>query len=101
MLISQFMVNGESISQTGIEPVSTQSAPSDSKWTPSMCTWRAKTSLERGYPIAYPTADRFYFADSRAAFSMSAATACGCDSYTAWLPLTSTALDPARLDINR
>src|SRR6266566_4399863 len=29
------------------------------------------------------------------------ATACGCDTYTAWLPLTSTTLEPARLDIAR
>ena len=32
---------------------------------------------------------------------MSAATACGCDKYTAWLPLTSTVVERARLDINR
>ena len=36
-----------------------------------------------------------------AAFSMSDATACGCDTYTAWLPLTSTTFEPARLDIAR
>ena len=42
-----------------------------------------------------------YFADSRAAVSMTAATACGCDTYTAWLPLTSTAVEPACLDIIR
>jgi hypothetical protein len=32
---------------------------------------------------------------------MSAATACGCDTNTVWLPLTSKAVKPARLDINR
>src|SRR6185369_1977983 len=32
---------------------------------------------------------------------MMAATACGCDTYTAWLPLTSTTVEPARLDIAR
>src|SRR4051812_47465529 len=32
---------------------------------------------------------------------MSDATVPGCDTYTAWLPLTSTTLDPARLDIAR
>jgi len=36
-----------------------------------------------------------------AAFSMRAATACGCDTYTEWLPLTSTTVEPARLDIAR
>src|SRR6266853_409523 len=29
------------------------------------------------------------------------ATACGCDTYTAWLPLTSTTFEPARLDMAR
>src|SRR6202171_5455734 len=32
---------------------------------------------------------------------MSDATACGCDTYTEWLALTSTTLEPARLDITR
>src|SRR5438552_18493645 len=32
---------------------------------------------------------------------MREATACGCDTYTEWLPLTSTTVDPARLDIAR
>ena len=32
---------------------------------------------------------------------MRAATGCGCDTYTGWLPLTSTTLEPARLDIHR
>src|SRR5437868_2983033 len=32
---------------------------------------------------------------------MSAATAFGCDTYTAWLPLTSITVEPARLDIIR
>src|SRR5947208_2405709 len=36
-----------------------------------------------------------------AASSMREATACGCDTYTAWLPLTSTTVEPARLDIAR
>ena len=36
-----------------------------------------------------------------AAFSMIAATACGCDTYTEWLPLTSVTIDPARIDIAR
>src|SRR5437773_5967 len=27
------------------------------------------------------------------------ATACGCDTYTAWLPRTSITVDPARLDM--
>src|SRR4029450_2632208 len=40
-------------------------------------------------------------ATSFAAFSMSDATACGCDTYTAWLPFTSTTVAPARLDIAR
>src|SRR5215469_11431897 len=35
------------------------------------------------------------------ACSMSAATAWGCDTYTEWLPLTSTTVEPARLDIAR
>jgi len=32
---------------------------------------------------------------------MRSATACGCDTYTAWLPLTSTTVEQARLDIAR
>src|ERR1700674_5012710 len=32
---------------------------------------------------------------------MSDATACGCDTYTEWLALTSTTFEPARLDIAR
>src|SRR5260221_10005974 len=32
---------------------------------------------------------------------MSDATACGCETYTAWLPLTSTTVAPARFDIAR
>src|SRR6202795_2908722 len=32
---------------------------------------------------------------------MRAATSCGRDTYTAWLPLTSTTVEPARLDIDR
>src|SRR5438552_15949481 len=32
---------------------------------------------------------------------MREATACGCDTYTEWLPLTSTTVEPARLDIAR
>src|SRR5207244_12262807 len=36
-----------------------------------------------------------------AAVSMRAATACGCDTYTEWLPLTSATVEPARLDIAR
>src|SRR2546426_4153310 len=32
---------------------------------------------------------------------MREATACGCDTYTEWLPLTSTTVDPARLDMAR
>src|SRR6266851_2041 len=43
----------------------------------------------------------FAAATSLAAFSMREATACGCDTYTAWLPLTSTTVEPARLDIAR
>src|SRR5260221_3072258 len=30
---------------------------------------------------------------------MMRATACGCDTYTAWLLLTSTTVEPARLDM--
>jgi len=58
---------------------------------------------------------RTYFADANpaatcsfpaaeapfAAFSMRSATACGCDTYTAWLPLTSTTVERARLDMAR
>src|SRR5215510_6404186 len=29
------------------------------------------------------------------------ATACGCDTYTAWLPFASTTVEPARFDIAR
>src|SRR5207247_2916452 len=36
-----------------------------------------------------------------AASSMRCATACGCDTYTAWLPLISTTLAPVRLDMAR
>src|SRR5258708_7265989 len=32
---------------------------------------------------------------------MRRATACGCDTHTAWLPSTSTTVAPARLDIAR
>src|SRR6185369_5394134 len=32
---------------------------------------------------------------------MMAATACGCDTYTAWLPFASTTVEPARFDIAR
>src|SRR6266481_8686739 len=32
---------------------------------------------------------------------MSAATAAGCDTYTAWLPGTSVTVEPARLDMKR
>src|SRR5687767_1108755 len=32
---------------------------------------------------------------------MRAATARGCETYTAWLPLTSTTVEPERLDIAR
>src|SRR5213593_4682536 len=32
---------------------------------------------------------------------MREATACGCDTYTEWLPLTSTTVEPARFDIAR
>src|SRR5258708_28714580 len=32
---------------------------------------------------------------------MMSATACGCDTYTAWLLLTSTTVAPARFDISR
>src|ERR1700674_2509830 len=32
---------------------------------------------------------------------MMRATACGCDTYTAWLLLTSTTVAPARFDISR
>src|SRR6266699_3595272 len=32
---------------------------------------------------------------------MSAATACGLETYTAWLPGTSTTVDPARSDMKR
>src|SRR5437899_8525588 len=32
---------------------------------------------------------------------MRAATACGCDTYTEWLPLTSATVEPARFDIAR
>src|SRR5262245_46215729 len=32
---------------------------------------------------------------------MIAATACGCETYTAWLPLTSSTVEPARFDIAR
>ena len=35
------------------------------------------------------------------AFSMRSTTACGCDTYTEWLALTSTTVAPARLDIAR
>src|SRR5438876_4266992 len=42
-----------------------------------------------------------YFATPFAAVSMSDATACGCDTYTEWLALTSTTVEPARLDIAR
>src|SRR2546422_1018532 len=34
-----------------------------------------------------------------AASWISAATASGCETYTAWLPLTSTTVEPARLDM--
>src|SRR6266481_5705479 len=47
-------------------------------------------------------AAKIYFrAAPCAAFSMSAATAFGCDTYTAWLPLTSMTVEPARLDMLR
>src|SRR6185436_1416554 len=45
-----------------------------------------------------------YLADAAAPFaalSMREATAFGCDTYTAWLPFTSTTVAPARLDIAR
>src|SRR5260221_4660659 len=42
-----------------------------------------------------------YFAAPFAAFSIIDATACGCDTYTEWLALTSTTLEPARLDMAR
>src|SRR5262245_15085712 len=32
---------------------------------------------------------------------MSEATACGCDTYTEWLPFVSTTVEPARFDIAR
>src|SRR6476646_1764137 len=32
---------------------------------------------------------------------MREATACGCDTYTEWLPLASTTVEPARFDIAR
>src|SRR5437879_13476433 len=55
---------------------------------------------------SYPVILSFYFAAAivpvpLAASSMREATACGCDTYTAWLPLTSTTVEPARLDIAR
>src|SRR2546428_13790306 len=42
-----------------------------------------------------------YFAAPLAAFSIIDATACGCDTYTEWLALTSTTVEPARLDMAR
>src|SRR5712691_11320985 len=36
-----------------------------------------------------------------AASWITAATASGCETYTAWLPLTSTTVEPARLDMAR
>ena len=36
-----------------------------------------------------------------AALSVMDETACGCDTYTAWLPLTSTTVEPPRLNIAR
>src|SRR4029079_2157737 len=36
-----------------------------------------------------------------AAVSIKDATACGCETYTAWLPSTSTTVEPARFDIAR
>ena len=35
-----------------------------------------------------------------AAFSISAATACGCDTYTAWLPGVRATVEPARFDMS-
>src|ERR1700704_974214 len=47
-------------------------------------------------------AAKIYFrAAPCAAFSISAATAFGCDTYTAWLPLTSMTVEPACLAIVR
>ena len=71
---------------------------------------RSLNLVQSRYPLAI--AKLVYFAEARAlvaaslpaakaAFSMRSATACGCDTYTAWLPLTSTTVEPARLDIAR
>src|SRR6266853_1037127 len=50
----------------------------------------------------FSASEQAYFAAPPcAAFWMRLATACGCDTYTAWLPLTSTTVEPARLDIVR
>src|SRR6266436_4501181 len=50
----------------------------------------------------FSASEQAYFAAPPcAAFWMRLATACGCDTYTAWLPLTSTTVEPARLDIAR
>ena len=61
-------------------------------------------SLQR-LPARMRSLQRFsYFATNAtpfAAFSMIDATARGCDTYTAWLPLTSTTDEPARLDMAR
>src|SRR5229473_7273466 len=64
--------------------------------------------LESCYPLGYFAANTrspvFSCPATKApvaAFSMRRATACGWDTYTAWLPLTSTTVEPARLDIAR
>src|SRR5262245_2097107 len=51
-----------------------------------------------------PARDFSYFVVNArvfAAVSIIDATACGCDTYTAWLPLTSITVEPARLDMAR
>ena len=48
-------------------------------------------------PLVYPPAAF----TPVAACSMRAATAAGCDTYIAWLPLTSTTTEPARLAMRR
>src|ERR1700730_11350004 len=69
---------------------------------------RSLLLIESRCPLAYfaeanASAAACSFAAARAplaAFSMRRATACGCDTYTA-RPLTSTTVEPARLDIAR
>ena len=43
----------------------------------------------------------FFAVAPAAACSIRDATTSGCETYTAWLPFTSTTVDPARFDMNR